>query len=209
MVRRVGRTTRYVRQLNHFDYTLTGSSMPVRHVTPRKDQSMTLHCPGCGNPLNKRAPKACPDCGAAVPAESDDFVNPLLYSTKEWEDAMDLPAYDTQPAVDPMESLPPRLCPHCGKVVHVPGPPQRTDQPAAGFSASLPHPDEIPQWRPRPTLPGIYICYPGLEGSTEMLSAIYLTVQDIARGAPFCCNLCYGPVQKPTPVNPKVAETAI
>lgn len=54
-----------------------------------------------------------------------------------------------------------------------------------------------PAWRRRPTGPGLYVCYPGLNGSADMLCAIYIDESDIAKGAPFAAELCYGPIERP------------
>lgn len=67
---------------------------------------------------------------------------------------------------------------------------------ADGMERVLPHPDAIPQWRKRPTLPGLYVCFPGMDGSTR-LCAISLDEIDIGRGEPRDCEWCYGPIEKP------------
>ena len=74
---------------------------------------------------------------------------------------------------------------------------QRQDCEGEAFFAYLPHTDEIPQWRKRPTLPGIYVCWPGQAKSPEATWALYLGKEDLERGAPFHTEWCYGPIEKP------------
>ena len=75
--------------------------------------------------------------------------------------------------------------------------PAEQRDPYAGFSAVLPHPDAIPQWRKRPTLPGLYVCWPHQAKSPEAAWALYLGKEDLERGAPFQTTMCYGPIEKP------------
>lgn len=57
--------------------------------------------------------------------------------------------------------------------------------------------DAVPQWRKRPTQPGLYVCYPGLNMSVEMLVCVFLGEEEIKAGAPHAAELCYGPIEKP------------
>jgi hypothetical protein len=55
----------------------------------------------------------------------------------------------------------------------------------------------MPQWRKRPTEPGIYVCYPGMSGSKIYLPAVELDQDDIDNGAPHAARWCYGPIKPP------------
>ena len=70
--------------------------------------------------------------------------------------------------------------------------------------------DSTPQWRLRPTIPGIYVCGPMRDTAGKLLdvnpfelnggmSALRLDAKSIADGVPFRTDYVYGPISEPKP----------
>lgn len=54
----------------------------------------------------------------------------------------------------------------------------------------------IPDWRPRPTEPGLWWCESDRKSFPQAV-AMRLTAADIERGAPFGVSMVYGPIPEP------------
>lgn len=53
-----------------------------------------------------------------------------------------------------------------------------------------------PQWLPRPSGPGLWVCVPENKSRFNQITTIDLTADDLARGAPFYVSRVYGPIPK-------------
>lgn len=59
----------------------------------------------------------------------------------------------------------------------------------------------MPRWMKRPSCPGIWLCWPGMNGRREYTNGLCLTAEDIERGAPFETECVFGPIPEPDLTN--------